>query len=92
MAKYPFYGFHAAPDEYDLILESNTRVLSLGSVLSFGVFPARNSTLVQIIHSRKIPPSARFSLPDAVFHREGQSGNRTPGHIEQTRVAALTFL
>ncbi|MBM3401331.1 MAG: hypothetical protein FJY21_03285 [Bacteroidetes bacterium] len=37
-----FYGFHDTPDTNDLIFESNTRVLSFGSVLSSGVFPARN--------------------------------------------------
>jgi len=32
-----------------------------------------------MVCSRKIPPSARFSLPAAVFHRDGQSGNRSTG-------------
>jgi len=35
-----FDGSHAAPGAYDLILESNTCVLSLRAVLSSGVFPA----------------------------------------------------
>jgi len=55
----------------DWFLESNTRVLSLPAVLSSGVFPAKNGTLSQMIRSRKIPPSVRFSLPAAIFHRDG---------------------
>ncbi|MBM3402881.1 MAG: hypothetical protein FJY21_11370 [Bacteroidetes bacterium] len=79
-----------APDAQDLILESNTCVLSLRLVLSSGVFPARNATGFQIIRSRKIPPSVRFSLPGTVFHRDGQSANSTQGPVKQTWVA--TFL
>ena len=60
-----------------LIFETNTCVLQLVSVLSYGVFPAKNHVLCQITNSRKIPPSARFILPGAVFHRDGQSSNRT---------------
>jgi hypothetical protein len=33
-----------------------------------------------------------FFLPGAVFYRDGQSGNRTTGYVNQTRVAALSFL
>jgi len=64
----------------DLILEINTCVLYAGSALSYGVFPARNRVLTQITNSRKIPPPARFILPMAVFHRNGQPGNRTICH------------
>jgi len=59
-----------------MINESNTCVLALSAALSSGVFPARNFASGQMIHRRKIPPSARFSLPGTVFHRYGQSGNR----------------
>jgi len=45
-----------------------------------------------MIRCRKILPSARFSLPAAVFHREGRSGNSTTGPVKQTRVADLSFL
>jgi len=31
-----------------------------------------------MLHRRRIPPSARFSLPAAVFHRDGQSCIGTP--------------
>ncbi|TNV70590.1 hypothetical protein FGO68_gene9857 [Halteria grandinella] len=67
------------------IFETNTCVLQAGSALSFGVFPARNRVLFQITNSRKILPPARFILPRAVFHREGQPGDagarvpRVPG-------------
>jgi len=42
--KYPYHGSQAAPEAHDLILESNTCVLSLPAVLSSGVFPAKNAT------------------------------------------------
>jgi len=45
-----------------------------------------------MIRCRKIPPSARFSLPAAVFHWNGQYGNRTTGPVKKTRVADLSFL
>ena len=64
------WGYH------DLILEINTCVLKAGTVLSSGVFPARNPVLIQITNSRKILPAARFILPRAVFHRNGLPGNR----------------
>jgi len=67
-------------------------MLSLHAALSSGVFPARNGALSPLIPGRKIPPSARFSLPAAVFHRDGQSGNRGIGSANQTRVEALSFL
>ena len=44
----------------NLILETNTCVLLLSSVLSSGVFPSRNCVLFQITNSRKVPPPARF--------------------------------
>ncbi|MDO8992701.1 hypothetical protein [Daejeonella sp.] len=55
-------------------MEINTYVLSAGSALSSGIVPARNHVLFQITTSRKLPPPARFILPGAVFHWDGQPG------------------
>jgi len=62
-----------------IFLLSKTCILQLNSVLSSEVFAASNCILFQIIHSRKIPPLARFSLAAAEFHWEGQSGNSGVG-------------
>ena len=48
--------------------------------------------VLTMIHIRKIPHQAVFSLTEAIFHRYGQFGNRTPGYAKQTRKAALSFL
>jgi len=59
---------------FDLILESNTCVLSASSALSSRVFPARNHILVHHTNSRNLTPTARFILPGAVIHWDGQPG------------------
>ena len=74
-----------------MFFETNTCVLEVSSALSFGVVPARNLVLFQIIISRKLPPPARFILPGVVFHREGQPRAayalvpRVPSLIRSTR-------
>jgi hypothetical protein len=57
-------------------------------------FVTVSSTINQMVgfntkHRRKIvvipalePPSARFILPGAVFHPDGQTGNRTIGPLK----------
>ena len=66
----------------NLILKSNTCVLSDSSALSSGVVPAGNRILFQIDNSRKLPPPARFILPVSVFHCDKQPGKRTICHLK----------
>ncbi|OYZ47276.1 MAG: hypothetical protein B7Y19_07955 [Sphingobacteriales bacterium 24-40-4] len=60
-----------------MFFETNTCVLYVSSALSSGVVPARNRFLFQISNGRKLHPPARFILPDAVFHWDGQPWNGT---------------
>jgi len=65
----------------NLILEINTCVLYAGSALSYRVFPARNPVLAQFTTCWKIPPPAKFILPEAVFHRWCARAARTINKI-----------